>query len=68
MADYVLIFPELSVAQNAVALMLIIIIAYELTMLDLDSQPNERKHIVKVAMLFALLAAEVIAYQCFNLL
>lgn len=54
MADYVLIFPELSVVQNAVALLLIFIMAYEWNMLDLDGRSNERKHIVKIAILFAL--------------
>lgn len=54
MADYVLMFPELSVIQNAVALLLIFAIAYESTMLDLDGRQNERKHIVKIAILLAL--------------
>lgn len=54
MADYVLMFPELSVVRNAIAWLWIIIMAYELTMLDQDSRQNERKHIVKIAILFAL--------------
>lgn len=54
MADYVLIFPELSVVQNAIALLLIFVIAYEQTMLDLDGRQNERKHLVKIAILFVL--------------
>ncbi len=47
-------FPELSVVQNAVILLLIFIMAYEQTMLDMDSRQNERKHIVKIAILFTL--------------
>lgn len=54
MADYLLMFPELSVAWNAVDLLLIFVIAYEMTMLDLDSQQNERKHIVKATILIAI--------------
>lgn len=54
MADYVLMFPELSVAQNAIALLLIFVIAYEQTMLDLDGRQNERKHVVMIAILFAI--------------
>lgn len=54
MADYVLMFPELSVVQNAVALLLIFIIAYEQTMLDLDGRQNERKHVAMIAILFAI--------------
>lgn len=55
LVDFVLMFPELSVVQNAIALLWIIIMAYELTMLDLDGRQNERKHIVKIAILFALM-------------
>lgn len=54
MADYVLMFPELSIVQDAVILLLIFIMAYEWNMLDLDGRQNERKHIVKIAILFAL--------------
>lgn len=50
----VLMFPELSVVQNAVALLLIFAIAYEQTKLDMDGRQNERKHLVKTAILFAL--------------
>lgn len=54
MADYVLMFPELSIVQDAVILLLIFIMSYEWNMLDLDGRQNERKHIVKIAILFAL--------------
>ncbi|GHN47135.1 hypothetical protein ME799_07410 [Lactobacillus delbrueckii] len=52
--NFMLMLPELSVVRNAIALLWIIIMAYELTMLDQDSRQNERKHIVKIAILFAL--------------
>lgn len=67
MADYVLIFPELSTVWNAVTWLLILIFGYEMTMLDLDGQQNERKHIVKATILFALVIAVEAACLCFNL-
>lgn len=54
MADYVLMFPELSIVQDAVILLLIFIMSYEWNMLDLDDRQNERKHLVKIAILFAI--------------
>lgn len=51
MADYVLM---LSVGWNVVAWLWVIITAYELLMAELDGRQNERKHIVKIVILFAL--------------
>lgn len=66
MANYVLIFPELSVFWNAVALLLIFIMAYEMTMLDLDGRQNEQKHLVKVVILFTLVMAEIVVPRMWN--
>lgn len=61
MANHVLIFPELSVFWNAVSLLLIFIIAYEMAMLDLDGRQNEQKHLVKIVILFTLMMTEMVA-------
>ena len=60
MANHVLIFPELNVFWNAVTLLLIFIMAYEITMLDLDGQQKEKKHLVKIAILFVLVITEIV--------
>lgn len=59
MADFVLMLPELSVGWNVATLLWIIIMSYELTMLDQDSRQNERKHIVKLVLLLAILIVAV---------
>lgn len=59
MADYVLMLPELSVSWNVAAWLWIIIMSYELTMLDQDSRQNERKYIVKLVLLLAILIVAV---------
>ena len=60
MADCVLMLPELSVDWNVAAWLWIIIAAYEMTMLDLDGRQNERKHIVKLVLLLAILIVAVV--------
>lgn len=61
MTNHVLIFPELSIFWNAVALLLIFIMAYEMTILDLDGRQNEKKHLIKIAISFLLVMAEIVA-------
>lgn len=53
-------FPELSAGWNLAAWLWIIIASYEMTMLDQDGRQNERKHIVKLVLLLAILIAAVI--------
>lgn len=60
MADCVL---ELSIDWEVAAWLWIVITSYELIMAGLDDRQNERKHIVKLVLLLAILMATVAYVQ-----
>lgn len=65
---YFFIAPELSTELNIALWLWIILMAYEMTMLDSDGYKNERKHFVRIVLLLIGFIAVMIAHYHFNLL
>jgi hypothetical protein len=65
---YFFIAPELSAELNIAIWFWIILMAYEMTMLDSDGHENERKHLITVVLLLVEFIAVMIAHYHFNLL
>lgn len=65
---YFFIAPDLSAELNIAIWLWIILMAYEMTMLDSDGYKNERKHLIAIVLLFVGLVAVMIAHYHFELL
>lgn len=65
---YFFMAPELSAQLNIALWFWIVLMAYEMTMLDSDGHKNERKHFVRIVLLLVGLIAVIIVHNCFNLL
>ena len=63
-----LIAPDLSVELNIALLVWIILISYEMTMLDSDGHENERKHLITIVLLLVGFIAVMISHYNFGLL
>lgn len=63
---YFFIAHDLSAELNIALWLWIILITYEMTMLDSDGYKNERKHLTAVVLLLVGLIAVMIAHYRFN--
>lgn len=61
-----MLIQEVGIALNIAFWLWIITIAYQITMLNSDGFENERKHLVKIILLFVVLIAVVIAHNRFG--